>query len=114
MSLTVHMVLKIGGQLISIIAHVATMVDEFLAGIGLRSSLSCLFATITSYIFYPVAWLMGVPPTDSLSVGQLTGTKKPRRPDHCEQFMGFYAGDSIRGNSDKAATLPHMLCSPVC
>jgi len=101
-SLAVHMVLEIGGQLIAVIALVA-MVDGFLAGIGSLIDVPLSFATITSYLFYPVAWLMGVPPDDCLSVGTLIGTKII-----VNEFAGFYAlGKMIEEGtiSDKAATI---------
>ena len=101
-SLAVNMVLEIGGQLIAIIALVA-MVDGFLAGIGSLIDVPLSFVIITSYLFYPVAWLMGVPPADCLSVGSLIGTKII-----VNEFAGFYLlGTMITEGtiSDKAATI---------
>ena len=61
------------------------------------------FLTITSYLFYPVAWLMGVPPADCLNVGSLIGTKI---------IVNEFAGFAVLGNmikegtiSDKSATI---------
>lgn len=73
-SLAVDMVLQIGGQLISIVALVA-MVDGFLSGIGKLIDVSLSFNLICSYIFYPFAFLMGVPMADCLQVASLIGTK---------------------------------------
>lgn len=73
-SLAVDMVLQIGAQLIAIVALVA-MVDGFLKGIGNLINLTLSFNIICSYIFYPLAWLMGVPTVDCLQVASLIGTK---------------------------------------
>ena len=73
-SLAVDMVLQIGGQLIAIVALVA-MVDGFLQGIGNLIDLPLSFNIICSYIFYPLAWLMGVSSDDCLDVASLIGTK---------------------------------------
>ncbi len=73
-ALAVDMVLQIGGQLIAIVALVA-MVDGFLSGIGKLIDVTLSFNIICSYIFYPFAWLMGVPTADCLEVASLIGTK---------------------------------------
>ena len=61
------------------------------------------FAIITSYLFYPVAWLIGVPPEDCLTVGSLLGTKII-----VNEFVSFYAlGKMIEEGtiSHKASTI---------
>ena len=74
-SLAVDMVLQIGGQLIAIISLVA-MLDGFLAGLGAWIDLPELsLDLICSFVFYPVAWLMGVPIADCFQVASLLGTK---------------------------------------
>jgi len=50
------------------------MVDGFLKGIGNLINLTLSFNIICSYIFYPLAWLMGVPTVDCLQVASLIGT----------------------------------------
>ena len=68
---------------------VAIIVAAMLIGfIALISALNALFATVTGwfgysisfqgilgYIFYPVAWIMGVPASESLQVGSIMATK---------------------------------------
>ena len=73
-SQAVNVVLNIGAQLIAITALIA-MLNGWLVGIGSLIDLDLSFVKITSYIFYPFAWLLGVPPADCLAVGSLIGTK---------------------------------------
>lgn len=40
-----------------------------------HSHSDCFYLHITSYIFYPIAWLMGVPTEDCFNVASLIGTK---------------------------------------
>lgn len=68
---------------------VAIIVAAMLIGfIALIAALNALFATVTGwfgysisfqgilgYIFYPVAWIMGVPASESLQVGSIMATK---------------------------------------
>ncbi|PMC12612.1 NupC/NupG family nucleoside CNT transporter, partial [Klebsiella aerogenes] len=68
---------------------VAIIVAAMLIGfIALISALNALFATVTGwfgysisfqgilgYIFYPVAWVMGVPASEALQVGSIMATK---------------------------------------
>ncbi|EPW0584904.1 NupC/NupG family nucleoside CNT transporter [Klebsiella pneumoniae] len=67
---------------------VAAMLIGFIALIALISALNALFATVTGwfgysisfqgilgYIFYPVAWVMGVPASEALQVGSIMATK---------------------------------------
>ncbi|HIC3359433.1 TPA: nucleoside permease NupC [Salmonella enterica] len=68
---------------------VAIIVAAMLIGfIALIAALNALFATVTSwfgysisfqgilgYIFYPVAWVMGVPSSEALQVGSIMATK---------------------------------------
>ena len=68
---------------------VASIVAAMLIGfIALIAALNALFATVTGwfgysisfqgilgYIFYPVAWIMGVPASESLQVGSIMATK---------------------------------------
>nr|VUD32284.1 nucleoside permease [Raoultella sp. NCTC 9187] len=68
---------------------VAIIVAAMLIGfIALISALNALFATVTGwfgysisfqgilgYIFYPVAWVMGVPAGEALQVGSIMATK---------------------------------------
>lgn len=68
---------------------VAIIVAAMLIGfIALIAALNALFATVTGwfgysisfqgilgYIFYPVAWVMGVPSTEALQVGSIMATK---------------------------------------
>ncbi|WEF29383.1 nucleoside permease NupC [Klebsiella aerogenes] len=68
---------------------VAIIVAAMLIGfIALISALNALFATVTGwfgysisfqgilgYIFYPVAWIMGVPASEALQVGSIMATK---------------------------------------
>lgn len=70
----VHVVLNIGAQLIAITSLIA-MINGWLVGIGSLIDLDLTFVMITSYIFYPFAWLLGVEPNDCLEVGSLLGTK---------------------------------------
>jgi CNT family concentrative nucleoside transporter len=46
-----------------------------LAGIGNLVDLDLSFALISSYLFYPLAWLMGVAPQDCLLIASLLGYK---------------------------------------
>ncbi len=70
----VHVVLNVGAQLIAITSLIA-MINGWLVGIGSLIDLDLTFVKITSYIFYPFAWLLGVEPNDCLEVGSLLGTK---------------------------------------
>ncbi|HCO6906556.1 TPA: nucleoside permease NupC [Escherichia coli] len=58
---------------------VAIIVAAMLIGfIALIAALNALFATVTGwfgYIFYPVAWVMGVPSSEALQVGSIMATK---------------------------------------
>ena len=74
-SIAVNIVLQIGGQLIAMLALVA-MINGFLNGIGALIDIPTLsLQLITSYVFYPFAYLMGVSVDDCLQVGELIGTK---------------------------------------
>ena len=73
-SMAVPVVLEIGAQLIAFIALIA-MLDGFLLGIGSLINVELSFALICGYAFYPVAWLMGVPPQDCTAVASLLGSK---------------------------------------
>jgi nucleoside transporter len=73
-ALAVEMVLQIGGQLIAIIALV-DMLNGWLKGIGSLIDIALSLQIITSYIFFPFAWLMGVPTYDCSKVASLIGTK---------------------------------------
>jgi CNT family concentrative nucleoside transporter len=66
--------IQIGGQLIAIIALI-DMLNGWLKGIGTLIDIALSLQIITSYIFFPFAWLMGVPIEDCLKVASLIGTK---------------------------------------
>ena len=67
--------LNIGAMLISFLALVA-MANAFLGWVGGLTNLPDLsLELILSYLLAPVAWLMGVPVADCLSVGSLLGKK---------------------------------------
>ena len=73
-NLALQQVLGIGAQLIAFLSLLA-MLDGFLAGIGSLVNLDLSFTLISSYIFYPLSWLMGVAPQDCLLVATLLGYK---------------------------------------
>ncbi|ENQ2604612.1 NupC/NupG family nucleoside CNT transporter [Klebsiella pneumoniae] len=78
-----------GFKVAIIVAAIAIIVAAMLIGfIALISALNALFATVTGwfgysisfqgilgYIFYPVAWVMGVPASEALQVGSIMATK---------------------------------------
>jgi len=66
--------LNIMGNLIAALAIIA-MIDALLGYMGDRVGLDVSFEKICSYLFWPLAWLMGVDPADCKIVGSLLGTK---------------------------------------
>lgn len=74
-SIAVELALNITGMLIAFTALV-TMVDAAVAYLGSRLGWpGASFTNAMAYAFYPVAFLLGVPTEDCLTVGQLIGRK---------------------------------------
>lgn len=51
------------------------MLDQLLIYLGGRVDIKLSFAIVCEYVFFPVAWLMGVDPEDCRAVAILLGTK---------------------------------------
>lgn len=74
-SIAVQLVLNIAGMLVAFIAIVA-MLDNWFGYLGnLVDWQNASFTATCGYLFYPIAFLMGVPTSECLQVGQLIGTK---------------------------------------
>eukprot|EP00420_Gonyaulax_spinifera_P001790 CAMPEP_0197933940 /NCGR_PEP_ID=MMETSP1439-20131203/110943_1 /TAXON_ID=66791 /ORGANISM="Gonyaulax spinifera, Strain CCMP409" /LENGTH=590 /DNA_ID=CAMNT_0043556797 /DNA_START=52 /DNA_END=1824 /DNA_ORIENTATION=+ len=73
--MAIDLVLNIGAMLIAFATLIAAM-DELLGYLGHLVDISNLsFGLICSYVFYPLAWLIGAPLEDCLVIGKLIGTK---------------------------------------
>ena len=67
--------INVGAMLLAFIALIA-MVNGLLSSIGGWFSFPQLsLELITGYLFWPVAWIMGVPTADCMAVGSLLGKK---------------------------------------
>ena len=108
-SVAVQLALNIGGQLIAFISLVAfanATLAYFGAYVG-HPELS--FELISSYVFYPFAYLMGADGADCLKVGELIGTKIVLNEFVAYQKLSSYIADgSISKRSELIAT--YALC----
>lgn len=101
---------------------VAIIVAAMLIGfIALIAALNALFATVTGwfgysisfqgilgYIFYPIAWVMGVPSSEALQVGSIMATKLVSN-----EFVAMMDLQKIASTlSPRAEGIIHNLCVP--
>jgi len=110
-SSAVFLVLNIIGGLIAMMAFVA-FVNGILAFIGHlfsdpNSQETLTLELIFGYLFYPLAWLLGVDNNDLRKVGQLIGVKTT-----INEFVAYSQLKAIRsGMSERSATLAtYALC----
>jgi nucleoside transporter len=69
-----QLMLNIAGNLVAFLAIIA-MLDALLAYLGDRVDVTVSFNIVCEYLFYPVAWLMGVDQEDCSEVAILIGLK---------------------------------------
>jgi CNT family concentrative nucleoside transporter len=69
-----QLMLNIAGNLIAFLAIIA-MLDALLSYLGDRVDIELSFNIVCEYVFYPVAWLMGVDPEDCSEIAIVIGLK---------------------------------------
>lgn len=93
-----RMALSVGATLLVFVALVYLLNLILGAATGWFMAEPLTFERLLSYVFYPFAYIMGVPPSDVSSVAQLLGTKSV--------LNEFLAYASMQGmNADTATTL---------
>lgn len=112
----VELVLNIGALLVAFISLKAAT-DGLLHSLGTNVGVPELsFELISSYIFWPLAWLLGTPTQDCAHVARLIGTKMAVNEFVAYESLGKLLGNDegqgeiINANSRKGpSSLPPML-----
>jgi len=105
----VKLAINIGAMLLAFIALIG-MLDALLGYAGAPLGAELSFRKISGYVFAPVAFIMGVPWSDCLEVGQLLGVKVIFNEFIAyQQMQGMVAAGSLSPRSTTIAT--YALCS---
>jgi len=99
--------INIAGNLVAALAIIA-MLDDLIAFSGKRIGWTLSFTIICEYIFWPVAWLMGVDPADCKAVGALLGYKIFANEFVAYEMLAFTYRDLISERSFYIAS--YALC----